>query len=182
MNPLDSVPVPRTPGRYRVAVVCLGNICRSPMAHVVLADRFARAGLSDVVEVVSSGTADYHVGRPMDPRAAATLTDAGYDATRHRARQFDDSWHQDCDLVLVMDRANRRDVAPTARTFLFRDFDPVGAGGEVPDPYYGGDEGFREVLAMVERTSDRVVALVAARLADAPDETRTDPSPEQELR
>ena len=179
MNPLDSVPVPRTPGRYRVAAVCLGNICRSPMAHVVLAARFAEAGLSDVVEVVSSGTADYHVGRPMDPRAAATLTDAGYDATRHRARQFDDSWHEDCDLVLVMDRSNRRDVAPTERTFLFRDFDPIGTGGEVPDPYYGGDDGFREVLAMVERTSDRVVALVAARLAES--DARADQSPEREL-
>ena len=188
MEPLESVPTPRTPGHYRVALVCLGNICRSPMADVVLSARVAKAGLSDVVEVVSAGTADYHVGRPMDPRAAATLTASGYDASRHRARQFDATWHDACDLVLVMDAANRRDVVPTARTFLFRDFDPVGTGGEVPDPYYGGDDGFREVLAMVERTSERVVALIAERLSGhapgieaGPDAgPDADPGPERE--
>lgn len=167
MTPLGTVPTPRTPGRYRVAAVCLGNICRSPIADVVLAARFAEAGLADIVEVVSSGTAGYHVGGPMDPRSAQILTAHGYDATRHRARQFTAEWHEECDLVLVMDRANRRDVRPTERTFLFRDFDPVGTGGEVPDPYYGGDEGFREVLEMVERTSERVVALVAQQVAGA---------------
>jgi protein-tyrosine phosphatase len=75
--------------RYRVAVVCLGNICRSPMAAVVLSDRVERAGLSDEVEIVSSGTGGWHVGGPMDERAARVLTTHGYDATRHRARQFD---------------------------------------------------------------------------------------------
>lgn len=173
MTPLGTVPAPRTPGHYRVAAVCLGNICRSPIADVVLTARFAEAGLADVVQVVSAGTAGYHVGGPMDPRSAQILTAHGYDATRHRAQQFTPAWHDECDLVLVMDRANRRDVHPEAhteaqgggRTFLFRDFDPVGTGGEVPDPYYGGDDGFREVLEMVERTSERVVALVAQQLA-----------------
>lgn len=168
MTPLGTVPAPRTPGHYRIAAVCLGNICRSPIADVVLAARFAEAGLSDVVEVVSAGTADWHTGKPMDPRSAQILTANGYDSTRHRAKQFTPAWHDTCDLILVMDRANRRDVGTgahdDARTFLFRDFDPVGTGGEVPDPYYGGDEGFREVLEMVERTSERVVALVAQQL------------------
>ncbi|MFC6153101.1 low molecular weight protein-tyrosine-phosphatase [Nocardioides yefusunii] len=166
-EPRTSVPAPRTPGRYRVAAVCLGNICRSPVADVVLSARVAEAGLADVVEVVSAGTAGYHVGGGMDPRSAATLSAAGYDPTRHRAQQFWPTWHDECDLVLVMDRSNLRDVGPGERTFLFRDFDPVGTGCEVPDPYYGGEDGFREVLEMVERTSERVVALIAAQMTDA---------------
>jgi protein-tyrosine phosphatase len=159
----------RTP--YRIAVVCLGNICRSPMAAVVLSDRVERAGLSDDVEVVSAGTGGWHVGGPMDERAARLLTSHGYDATRHRARQFDADWFEDCDLILAMDSDNHRDVtrlAPDDRTShgtsqdpatvrMFRDFDPAGTG-DVPDPYFGGDDGFDEVLSMVERTADALVA------------------------
>ncbi len=154
---MPRLPEQRTSGRYRIAVVCLGNICRSPTAHVVLEQRIAEAGLADRVEVSSSGTADWHVGKPMDPRSAATLSSAGYDPSRHRARQFaGDAEH---DLVLVMDSSNLADVGGrTERVRLFRDFDPAEPGSEVPDPYYGGDDGFREVLAMVERTSDAIVA------------------------
>ena len=100
---------------YRVALVCLGNICRSPMAAVVLADHVARAGLSDEVEVVSAGTGPWHVGQPMDDRAAATLGAAGYDASRHRAQQIDAGWFDTCDLVLVMDEQNLHDVTALAR-------------------------------------------------------------------
>lgn len=149
------IPVARTPGTYAVALVCLGNICRSPMAHVVLADRVDAAGLD--VRVVSAGTGDWHVGQPMDRRAAATLTVHGYDATRHRAQQFDPRWHEEVDLVLAMDEANLRELGGRSeRVRLFRDFDPAGPG-EVPDPYYGGDEGFEEVLTMVERTAAAIV-------------------------
>jgi protein-tyrosine phosphatase len=162
------VPAPRTPGRYRIALVCLGNICRSPMADVVLTSRLERAGLADRVEVTSAGTGGWHVGQPMDERAAATLTTAGYDASRHRARQFAASWLDDRDLVLAMDASNLADVraagaSPDAgRVRLFRDFDPVDPGGEVPDPYYGEDAGFEEVLAMVERTADTLVTALGA--------------------
>jgi protein-tyrosine phosphatase len=160
----------RTP--YRIAIVCLGNICRSPMAAVVLSDRVARAGLSDEVVVVSAGTGGWHVGGPMDERAARVLTAHGYDASRHRARQFDAGWFDDCDLILAMDADNRRDVAVMApdhasskglsgggpgQVRMFRDYDPAGPG-DVPDPYFGGDDGFDEVLAMVERTADALVA------------------------
>ncbi|GAA1913683.1 low molecular weight protein-tyrosine-phosphatase [Nocardioides hwasunensis] len=152
-----ALPPPRKSGRYRIALVCLGNICRSPTAHVVLESRLVDAGLDDRVEVASSGTGGWHVGGPMDRRAAATLTAAGYDATRHRARQYDDSWPAAYDLVLVMDEANLADVGGrTDRIGLFRDFDPVDPGAEVPDPYYGGDDGFEEVLEMVERTSEAI--------------------------
>jgi len=168
-----ALPAPRTPGRYAVALVCLGNICRSPMADVVLTARVEEAGLGDRVTVASSGTGDWHVGRPMDRRAAATLTEAGYDSSRHRARQFGPTWHEEYDLVLAMDAQNLADVVSTGsttgpstgsttgeerRVLLFRDFDPVEPGGEVPDPYYGGHAGFEEVLTMVERTAATIVA------------------------
>ncbi len=167
----SALPPARTPGEYRVTMVCLGNICRSPMAHVVLAERLVDAGLDDVVEVTSSGTGGWHVGDPMDRRAAATLTASGYDATRHRARQWDGDREGDhgddrADLVLAMDRQNLADVGgPSDRVRLFRDFDPRDPGSEVPDPYYGGDSGFEEVLAMVERTA---AALVSALERDRP--------------
>ena len=163
-----SLPAARTSGRYRIALVCLGNICRSPMADVVLSARVEDAGLAALVEVASCGTGGWHVGDPMDPRAAATLTGAGYDASRHRARQFDTTWLDEHDLVLAMDRSNLADVVSTGSTTervrLFRDFDPVDPGGEVPDPYYGGHAGFEEVLTMVERTAAAIVALLQHEL------------------
>lgn len=159
------LPPPREPGRYRIALVCLGNICRSPMAHVVLEARLADAGLTDLVTVTSSGTGGWHEGKPMDERAATMLQDAGYDASRHRARTFDAGWHDDHDLVLVMDAANLRDVGgPGERVAMFRDFDPDEPGGDVPDPYYGGAAGFEEVLRVVERTSTSLVAALTREL------------------
>ena len=153
---MSALPPAGTTGSYRIELVCLGNICRSPTAHVVLEQRLADAGLDHVVEVSSSGTGDWHVGGPMDRRAAATLTEAGYDATRHRARQHDPGG--EVDLVLVMDDANLADVGGRSdRVGKFRDFDPVEPGGDVPDPYYGGADGFEEVLAMVERTASAIV-------------------------
>lgn len=169
---MRTFPPPRTPGRYRIELVCLGNICRSPTAHVVLESRLADAGLDDRVEVTSSGTGGWHVGNPMDDRAAATLDAAGYDPTRHRARQHDDARPEAYDVVLVMDGSNLADVGGrTDRVGLFRDLDPVDPGAEVPDPYYGGPDGFEEVLAMVERTSDAIVAALQPLLDDSQDRT-----------
>ena len=163
---MPTLPPPRTAGTYRIELVCLGNICRSPTAHVVLERRIADAGLDDRVEVTSSGTGGWHVGHPMDERAAATLAGAGYDPTRHRARQYDLARPDTHDVVLVMDESNLADVGGrSARVGLFRDLDPVDPGGEVPDPYYGGADGFEEVLTMVERTSDAIVAAMRDALA-----------------
>lgn len=147
----------------KIAVVCLGNICRSPMAEVVLRDRLDGAGLDDV-ELVSAGTGGWHAGEKMDRRAAATLLEAGFDPERHRAKQWPVGDPETYDLVLAMDADNLADLAgqaPESGLRMFRDFDPEGPG-DVPDPYYGGAEGFREVLAMVERTSDAIVASVAS--------------------
>ena len=177
--PSQRPPIParrRAGSPYRIALVCLGNICRSPMADVVLNQRLERAGLSGEVEVVSAGTGEWHVGNPMDRRAAALLTTHGYDATRHLAQQFTADWFADYDLVLAMDRDNLRDVLAYGdhlddpdRLRLFREFDPRAHDGdvEVPDPYYGGDDGFATVLAMVERTCDGIVAALEQDLREA---------------
>lgn len=166
--PPPELPPARHPGRYAVAVVCLGNICRSPMADVVLTARLDDAGLAGVVRVASAGTGHWHVGGAMDERAAATLAAADLDPSTHRAQQVDAGWFEEFDLVLAMDADNLADLRRLARDAgreveperlrRFRDFDPVGEG-DVPDPYYGGSDGFGEVLDMVERTS---VAIVAA--------------------
>lgn len=175
--PAPNLPAPRRPGRYGIAVVCLGNICRSPMAHVVLEARVDDAGLAGRVRVESAGTGDWHVGDPMDGRAAATLRAADLDPSLHRAQQVDPAWFAELDLVLAMDAANLRDLralagthggAEEARLRLYRDFDPLGRG-DVPDPYYGGSDGFEEVLTMVERTSIALVAALAELLAEEPD-------------
>ena len=147
---------------YRVAVVCLGNICRSPVADVVLNARLADAGLQ--VTVDSYGTGGWHVGEPMDRRSAATLTAAGYDPTRHRAQQFGGAHATAYDVVLAMDSSHHAELAalgvPEERLLMFRAFDPEGEG-DVPDPYYGGPQGFDDVLAMIERTADALVKELA---------------------
>ena len=162
------LPAPRRPGRYRIGLVCLGNICRSPMAEVVLRSLLVDAGIDDRVEVMSSGTGDWHVGEPMDRRAAATLAAHGYDASAHRAQQFHASWLDDCDLVLAMDSANLAEVGAgtDGRVLLFRDFDPRAANDDrdVPDPYYGKDDGFERVLAIVRRTATQLVEQVETAL------------------
>ncbi|GII92487.1 low molecular weight protein-tyrosine-phosphatase [Sinosporangium siamense] len=138
----------------------MGNICRSPIAEVVLRDTLARHGLDGLVTVDSAGTGDWHVGDPMDERAASVLAEHGYDGTRHRASHFHAKRFRDCDLVVAMDRDNLRNllrIAPTASADvrLMLSFDPVAAeGAEVPDPYYGDREDFVEVLTMIEAAAE----------------------------
>lgn len=156
---------------YRIMTVCLGNICRSPMAEAVLRRKVAEAGLSEAVSVESSGTAGWHAGHDADPRARATLQEHGY-PLRHRARQFQRDWFDELDLILAMDQSNYDDLramaaqagAHAGRVHLLRSFDGAAPGIEVPDPYYGGPEGFVEVLQMVESASDGVVAHVQEQL------------------
>ncbi|WP_326640226.1 low molecular weight phosphotyrosine protein phosphatase [Streptosporangium sp. NBC_01755] len=154
---------------YRICLVCMGNICRSPMAEVVLRKILDDHGLGDRVTVDSAGTGDWHRGSPMDARAAEILADHGYDGSRHRARQFLRDWYGRVDLVLAMDtdnlRALRRLAPDGADVRLFRSFDPAAPeGSEVPDPYYGEQEGFAEVLEMVEAASEGLAKYLVATL------------------
>ena len=153
--------------RFHVSFICSGNICRSPIAEKVFAHEVERAGLADRVQVTSAGTGSWHVGDPADSRAAALLAEHGY-VDAHVARQVDDEL-LDADLLVALDaghlRALRR-IAPdpsgcgccarSTRTHL------QGAG--VPDPYYGGPEGFTEVLTMVRAAMPGLLEYVKARL------------------
>lgn len=155
--------------------VCLGNICRSPMAEAVLRAKLAEAGLGERVAVESSGTAGWHEGSDADPRARATLADHGY-PLQHRARRFRGEWFDSMDLILAMDRANSEDLAFLAEEVgvdagqlrLLRSFDAQADAADVPDPYYGGNEGFVDVLRMVEAAADGVVEHVAEQLRNQP--------------
>ncbi|MFR9729514.1 low molecular weight protein-tyrosine-phosphatase [Saccharopolyspora sp. MS10] len=136
-----------------LSFVCTGNICRSPMAAVVFREHVRRAGLDERIEVSSAGTGPWHVGEGADPRTLKVLADHGY-PTEHVAAQLGDE-HLGADLVLAMDAGHLRVVRDALeepeRVRLLRSFDPASAeGAEVPDPYFGGDRGFEDVLAMIE--------------------------------
>ncbi|MFP4635563.1 MAG: low molecular weight protein-tyrosine-phosphatase [Nitriliruptoraceae bacterium] len=146
-----------------VLTVCLGNICRSPTAAAAIAEASAQAGVE--VEVSSAGTGDWHLGSPPDRRMRAAAADEGLtlDGT---AEQVDARRLADADLVLVMDHSNLADVQRLADAAgveadirLLREFDPQAQDDlEVPDPYYGGPDGFTEVVAIARRTAAEVVA------------------------
>ncbi|MGQ7296626.1 low molecular weight protein-tyrosine-phosphatase [Quadrisphaera sp. KR29] len=160
--------------------VCTGNICRSPMAEVVLRHRLEEAGLGEDVVVDSTGTSDEEEGGPIDRRARRVLLEAGYEVPdrgerAHRARQVQPGQVEQRDLVLAMTAAHRRALqrlAPGAsdRVVLWRSFDPaaaglVGAGLDVADPWYGDLRDFEVCLAQVEAAADGVVDRVRAELA-----------------
>ena len=137
----------------RLCFVCLGNICRSPTAEAVMLDLVEKAGLSAAIEVDSAGTAGYHAGDRPDTRAAAAARRRGIEL-RGRARQFRAQDYDRFDYVLAMDQSNFEDLAELAgsaaarkKLHLLRAFDPKSPrGAGVPDPYYGGDDGFEQVL------------------------------------
>lgn len=149
----------------RVLFVCLGNICRSPTAEAVMAQLVAEAELEHAIELDSAGTGAWHVGSPPDERATAAAAARGI-AMRGAARQVTTEDFERFDLLLAMDADNHRnlrDIAPhaeaAAKVRMLREFDPtnagVGATGstvslDVPDPYYGGEDGFDHVLDLVE--------------------------------
>jgi protein-tyrosine phosphatase len=153
---------------YSIALVCLGNICRSPMADVVLSQRVDDAGLAGRVAVASCGTGDWHVGGPMDERAAAVLRANDYDPSAHRAQQLSAAWLEQNDLVLAMDAQNLADITEGGgsddRVRMFRSFDPLADPDDldVPDPFYAGDESFGQVLGIVERTCRQILAELQA--------------------
>jgi protein-tyrosine phosphatase len=164
------LPLPREPGSpYRISLVCLGNICRSPMAETVLRAALDEAGLAEAVILDSSGTGDWHVGQPMYPQARSALARRGYDGSAHRARQFRASWLANRDLILAMDASNlatlRRMAGPADRDRI-RLFGEVGGlgevgGGEIPDPYGGDEADFGYVLDLL----DAAAPVIAVRLA-----------------
>ncbi|MDP1537785.1 MAG: low molecular weight protein-tyrosine-phosphatase [Burkholderiales bacterium] len=143
----------------RVLFVCMGNICRSPTAEGVFRHVVAQQGLAEQIIIDSAGTHDYHIGAPPDTRAQAAAARRGYDLSALRARQVTPGDFAEFDYVLAMDEANHRLLLPLCpvefrdRLRLFLEFAAGSALREVPDPYYGGTQGFEEVLDLVENAA-----------------------------
>jgi len=138
--------------------ICTGNICRSPLAHAVFDHLLKMEKLDSLVDVESSGTSAWHVGEQADSRMQQTAAEHGV-SLNHRSQKLLRSDLSDCSLLLTMDRQNLRDTLSLcssneerSKIKMFRDYDPE-EHGDVPDPWYGGIEGFEEVWNIVYRTS-----------------------------
>ncbi len=151
---------------YSILFVCMGNICRSPTADGVFRQKVAEQGLSQVVQVDSAGTHNYHPGSPPDARAQAAAARRGYDLSSLRARQVQAADYATFDLILVMDQENLaalQEDCPTEHQHKLRlltAFCQVHKASVVPDPYYGGADGFEQVLDLVEDACEGLLGLV----------------------
>ncbi len=153
----------------RVLFVCLGNICRSPTAEGVLRHQLDKAGLADVITVASAGTGDWHVGKQADSRTRRAALSRGYDLSGQRAQQVCVEHFNEFDLILAMDKANlahlqamRPGEARAELDLFLRRYE--GVLDEVPDPYYGGEQGFEQVLDLIEAACQALIVELKGRL------------------
>ncbi len=155
--------------KVQVLFVCMGNICRSPTAHGVFRKMVFDEGLSDLIDIDSAGTHAYHVGNPPDRRAQQTADSRGIDLSDLRARQARSEDFLQFDYVVAMDQDNYHSlmsICPAGhenRVHMFLDFAPAITSREVPDPYYGGPEGFEKVFDMVDAASRGLLADIKRR-------------------
>ncbi|MBO6518970.1 MAG: low molecular weight phosphotyrosine protein phosphatase [Rhodospirillales bacterium] len=157
----------------RVLFVCLGNICRSPTAEGVFRDLVRREGLVDLIVTDSCGTGGWHAGDPPDSRACAEAESRGIEIRDLRARQVRKDDFGSFDYVLGMDDGNIQNLLAmcppefTDRVKLFLSFAPEVGRHDVPDPYYGGPDGFRKVFDMIDKASHGLLADIRTRHLDA---------------
>lgn len=155
--------------KVKVLFVCLGNICRSPTAHGVFEGFVQQQDLADSIEVDSAGTGDWHIGHSPDRRSAAIAKQRGYDLSHLRARKVTTEDFSSFDYVLAMDETNLSDLSAlcpaefAGELCLFLNFHPDQSYREVPDPYYGGEEGFDHVFDMVEVASQNLLEHIISR-------------------
>ena len=144
----------------KVLMVCLGNICRSPLAEGILEHKAAQRGIN--MEVDSAGTSGWHQGEKPDSRSMATARDHGIDISKQRSRKFLRSDFEDFDVIFAMDESNYDNICVQASSetdrekvrLILNELSP-GENLEVPDPYYGGDRGFEDVYQMLDQALDR---------------------------
>lgn len=159
-----------THSSLRVLFVCLGNICRSPTAHGIFEHKIKEAGLQNIIGVDSCGTGAWHVGQAPDERTVQAAANYGYDLSYIRARQLKAEDFAKFDYILAMDTRNLADtikVAPydyPGKIKLFLDYSDQDYTLNVPDPYYGGNEGFDRVVKLVEGAVDGLLSDIQARI------------------
>jgi|SRR5690606_2180001 len=151
----------------RVLMVCLGNICRSPLAEGILKSKVN----SSEITVDSAGTASYHIGKGPDPRSIATAASYNIDISGQRARQFTVEDFDKFDHIFAMDKENYKNIAALARNksdkekvALMLDVLNSPETKEVPDPYYGGDQGFEHVYDLLDKATDLVIPRITPHL------------------
>ena len=144
----------------RVLFVCLGNICRSPLAEVVVQGVASERGLSEVFHFESAGTGDWHIGHGADTRSAATALQHGLSLTNHCAQQITPRNIHDWDVFVAMDQANKHDLLDMGvkeeQVVMMRAFEDTNQADipDVPDPYYGGAHGFEDAFQMLTRNAE----------------------------
>jgi len=154
--------------QVRVLFVCLGNICRSPLAEVIVCDRAARRGLHDRFYFSSAGTGSWHIGNGADHRSAQTARAHGLDLSSHCAQQITAAKVGQWDWFVAMDASNHADLirmgVPEERLLLMRQFEPdCDDVPDVPDPYYGGPDGFEDAYQMLCENADRLLQYLEER-------------------
>jgi protein-tyrosine phosphatase len=146
--------------KAKILFVCLGNICRSPLAEAIFKDKIRNRALDAYFEADSCGTSNYHIGDPPDSRTIANALKNGV-AISHLGRQLCTNDLEEYDYILAMDKSNYQNILKLAnaqqysgKVALMRAYDPVGKGEEVPDPYYGGEKNFQEVFEILDRSME----------------------------
>lgn len=148
----------------KVLFVCLGNICRSPLAEGVFKHKVSQDGLEDMIAVMSAGTSGWHIGESPDPRSIEVAERNGIYLDSHGRKAIDEDF-RDFDYIIAMDSNNYSDLKrlpgssaeSSAKLKLMRDFDDIGKGKDVPDPYYGGDDGFTHVYDLLDRSCQNLL-------------------------
>lgn len=153
--------------KRKILFVCLGNICRSPLAEAIFKHKIAVLGLDNLFEADSCGTANYHIGQEPDPRTLRNATKNGV-SIRHRGRQLVREDFRYFDHIFVMDQSNLQNALRLAeatthhKVRMMRFFDPLAPDQDVPDPYYGNEADFQEVFDILDRSIDGFIKKATA--------------------